>query len=310
MVRFFAPGDSMTSARVAVHVLSLALSGTLLAQATPEPSLPPPTSESESAPFFTRVLVRSEKLVSGAQLWVKNRNGEIVVVGWEKEEMHLTAEIRDTDRRKVELVIKQKNGGLDIETVFQQPLWSFDWGLVQTPRCDLTIFVPRRLVGYFRTTNGSLFISYLDGYAHCETTNGDIQLKHLSGEVNSETKNGTIESQDLQARIRAVTTNGQVILIGVDGGIAAQTTNGDILAKGLNGWGEGISLTTTNGSIDVSLGQLMGEITAESSDGSLDIRIPDAKVVAASKQSAHLLRPGRTQKISLRTTNGNITLRE
>jgi DUF4097 and DUF4098 domain-containing protein YvlB len=301
----------MTSVRIAAHVLSLALLGSVLAaQAPPEGPGPSAAVESDAVPFFTRVLIRSEKLASESKLWVKNRNGEIVVVGWEKEEMHLTAEIRDTDRRKVELVIKQKGGDLDIETLFQQPFWSFDWGLVQTPRCDLTIFVPRRLSGFFRTTNGSIFISYLDGYAHCETTNGDILLKHLSGEVNSETKNGTIECQDLQARIKAVTTNGPVILVAVDGGILAETTNGSILAKGLNGWGEGIALTTTNGSIDVSLGDALGEITAESTDGNLDIRIPEAKVLEVSKQSARLLLPGRAQKIRLRTTNGNITLRE
>ena len=90
----------------------------------------------------------------------------------------------------------------------------------------------------------------------------------------------------------------------------AETTNGNILAKGLNGWGEGISLTTINGSIDVSLGDASGEITAESTDGNLDIRIPEAKVLEISKRSARLQLPGRSQKISLRTTNGTITLRE
>jgi DUF4097 and DUF4098 domain-containing protein YvlB len=174
----------------------------------------------------------------------------------------------------------------------------------------MTVFVPRRLSGYFRTTNGSIFISYLDGYAHCETTNGDIQVKHFSGEAQVETKNGTIEGLDLQARIKAITINGQVLLTGVDGGVVAETTNGNIVAKDLNGWGEGISLSTTNGSIDIALGEATGEITAESTEGSLDIKIPDAKVLEISKRSAHLKVPGRKQKISLHTINGTITLRE
>ena len=303
----------MAFARVTAHVLSLALTSSLVAQAPTLPSEAPEeqaASEGTSLPGITRVLIRAEKLASGAKLWVKNRNGDVCVVGWEKEEMHLTAEIRDTDRRRVELVIQQKDGDLDIETVFQQPFWSFDWGLVLSPRCEMTIFVPRRLLGYFRTTNGSIFISYLDGYAHCETTNGDIQVKHFSGEAYAETKNGTIEGQDLQARIKAITTNGHVLLTGVDGGIVAETTNGNIVAKALNGWGEGISLRTINGSIDIALGEAAGEITAESADGSLNIKIPDAKVIESSKRSAHLKVPGRMQKISLRTTNGTITLRE
>ena len=300
----------MTSARFTAPVLSLMFAGSLLAQspaATPEAQ---DAAEDTSIPGITRVLIRAEKLASGSKLWVKNRNGDISVVGWEKEEMHLIAEIRDTDRRRVEVLIQQKDGDLDIETVFQQPFWSFDWGLVLSPRCEMTIFVPRRLSGFFRTTNGSIFISYVDGYAHCETNNGDIQVKHFSGEALLETKNGTIEGQDLQARLRATTTNGRVLLTSVDGGIAAQTTNGNIVAKDLNGWGEGISLLTTNGSIDISLGEAAGEITAESSEGSLDIKIPEAKVIGLSKRSAHLKVAGRMQKIDLRTTNGTITVRE
>lgn len=303
----------MISARFTAHVCSLALASSLLAQPSIAPSEGPeaPTpSEGSAIPGITRVLIRTEKLTSGSKLWVKNRNGSICVVGWEKEEMHLIAEIRDTDRRRVEVVIQPKEGDLDIETVFLQPFWSFNWELVLSPRCEMTVFVPRRLVGYFRTTNGSLFILYFDGYARCETTNGDIEVKHFSGEAHLETKNGTIEGQDLQARIKAITTNGPVILTGVDGGIVAETTNGNIVAKALNGWGEGISLSTVNGSIDVALGEAAGEITAENTDGSLDIRIPDAKVLAISKRSARLKVPGMMQKINLRTTNGTITVRE
>jgi len=300
----------MTSARFTAHVLSLVLAGSLLGQTPPESPEAQDASEAASIPGITRVLIRAEKLAAGSKLWVKNRNGDISVVGWEKDEVHLIAEIRDTDRRRVEVVIQQKEGDLDIETIFQQPFWSFNWGLVLSPRCEMTIFVPRRLSGFFRTTNGSILISYIDGYAHCETNNGDIQVKHFSGETLVETKNGTIEGLDLQARIRAVTTNGRVLLTGVDGGIVAETTNGNIIAKDLNGWGEGISLLTTNGSIDISLGEAGGEITAESSEGSLDIKIPDAKVLDLSKRSAHLKVAGRMQKISLRTTNGTITVRE
>jgi hypothetical protein len=300
----------MTSARFTAHVLALVLSGSLLGQDSSDSPEPQDAAESTTILGITRVLIRAEKLASGSKLWVKNRNGDIQVVGWEKEEVHLIAEVRDTDRRRVELVIQQQEGGLDIETVFQQPFWSFNLGYVLSPRCEMTVFVPTRLLGYFRTVNGSIFISYLDGYAHCETTNGDIQVKHFSGEVLIQTKNGTIEGLDLQARVKASTINGQILLTDVDGGIVAETTNGNIVAKTLNGWGEGISLSTTNGAIDLALGEATGEIMAESSNGSLNIKIPDAKVIGISKRSAHLKVAGGMQKISLRTTNGTITIRE
>lgn len=298
----------MTFVRFLAPVLALALTSTLRAQA-PEPEMPE-APESTPLPGITRVLIRSEKLALGAKLWVKNRNGDINVMGWDKEEVHVIAEIRDTDRRRVELVIQPKEDDLDIETVFQQPFWSFNWGLVQSPRCEMTIFVPERLSGSFRTTSGSIFVSYLAGYLFCETTNGDIQVKHFAGEADARTKNGTIEGLDLQARLKAVTVNGDVTLTEVAGGIAAETTNGNMVAKGLNGWGEGISLTTINGSIEVALGVATGEITLEGAEGGLNLKVSDAKVLENAKGSARLQVAGSRQKINLRTTNGTITLRD
>jgi DUF4097 and DUF4098 domain-containing protein YvlB len=300
----------MNAVRFIALLLALALHGPLFAQSPPPSSESTESADAPSIPGITRVLIRTEKLASGSNFWVKNRNGDIYVMGWDKEEIYMSAEIRDTDRRRVELVIQRKNGGLDIETTFQQPFWSFDWGLVASPRCEMTIFVPRKLLGYFRTINGSLFVSYVDGYTRCETTNGDIQVKDVTGEAYVETKNGSVEGRDLEARIKAITTNGQVMLTNVSGKIEAETTNGNILAKNLNGWGEGISLGTTNGSIDIALGDATGEITADSTDGNLDIKIPDAKVITLSKRSARLRIPGRLQKINLKTTNGTITIRE
>lgn len=303
----------MISVRFSAYALVLALAGPLAAQPAsgqPDASEAQETQDGQSMPGITRILIRSEKLEPGSKLWVKNRNGDVRVVGWEKEEVHVIAEIRDTERRRADLVMQAKGADLDIETVFQQPFWSFDWELVQSPRCQLTLFVPHRLLGDFRTTNGSLFISYLDGYAHCETNNGDVEVKHFGGEAQIETKNGAIEANDLQARIKAVTTNGRINLTGVEGGVVAETTNGSIVAKGLDGWGEGITLRTANGSIDISLGDASGDITAEANEGGFDIKLQDAKVTEVSKRTIHLKVPGRAQAIRLHTSNGNITIRE
>ncbi len=299
----------MLAGRIAL-LLFLALQQVLLAQTSQEPEIAQEAEESASVPAITRVLIRSEKLTLGSKIWVKNRNGDIRVMGWDKEEMYLIAEIRDTDRRRVELIVQTKDGGLGIETLFQEPFWSFGWGVVLSPRCEMTLFVPKTIAGYFKTTNGSLNITYVDGYVRGETTNGDVRVSDVSGEVHMATRNGTVEGRDLSARVKAVTANGPVVLINVYGGISGETTNGNIQARNLNGWGEGISLTTTNGSMDVALGDATGELVAESIEGILDIRLPGARVLETSKRRAHLQVPGRAQKILLRTTNGSIAVRE
>jgi hypothetical protein len=258
-------------------------------------------------PTGSRTERRTERLVQGSKLWVKNRNGDIRVTGWDRDEVLLTAQIRDSERRRVELVLQHKGPDLDIEAVFQQPSWSF--GIYVSPRCELILQVPRRLQGHFRTTNGTVAIENLDGYARCEATNGSILVNHIRGEVQVDTTNGPIEARSLNARIKGSTTNGRIILEDVEGGVRLETTNGTIRARNLDGWGEGIRLESTNGTIDVDLGKASGDLVAENSNGSMEIKIPGAQVIELTKHSAHVKVPGRTQSIRLETTNGNIRVK-
>ena len=254
----------------------------------------------------TRTETRSERLAYGAKLWVKNRNGGIKVNGWDKEEVLLTAEIRDSGKRKIELVVGRVGADLDIEAHFQQPAIRFSFGFTSSPRCEMTLNVPRRVLAYFRTTNGPVSVTNLEGYARCETTNGDILLRNLSGAAEAETSNGSVEAYGLKARLQGGTTNGRIILEDVDGMVKMETTNGPIRAKNLDGWGEGISLESTNGSIEVELGRATGEIHAENSNGSIEIKVPGAQSLAVSRHSAQVKVPGRNQQITLETTSGSI----
>ena len=206
----------------------------LLAQAPPPP--PPPAPPAPPAPMIgvdlpsaSRTEQRTEKLAYGSKLWVKNRNGGIRVTGWDKEEVFLTAQIRDSEKRKIELLVQRKGDDLDIEAMFQQPSWSF--GVYISPRCEMTLQVPRRLLGHFRTTNGTVAAEHLEGYARCEATNGAILVTDVRGEVHVDTTNGPIEARNLAARIKGGTTNGRIILEDVAGGIRLETTNGSIRVK-------------------------------------------------------------------------------
>ena len=284
----------------------------LLAQVPPPP--PPPAPPAPPAPMIgvdlptgSRTEQRTEKLAQGSKLWVKNRNGGIRVTGWERDEVALTAQIRDSERRRVELVLQRKGQDLDIEAVFQQPSWSF--GVYISPRCEMTLQVPRKLLGHFRTTNGTVAVENLEGYARCEATNGAILITRVRGEVQVDTTNGPIEGRGLAARLRGSTTNGRIVLEDVEGGINLETTNGSIRARNLDGWGEGIHLESTNGSIEVELGKAAGDLVAENSNGSLDIKVAGAQVIEISKHSAHLKVPGRSQTIRLETTNGSIRVK-
>ena len=277
---------------------ALLLGGALLAQAPSVPALR----------GTTRAENRVERLAYGGRLRVQNRNGSIRVQGWDREEVALAAAIRDSERRRVELVLQRQGADLDIEARFQQRGWSFGFGAVRSPRCEMALSVPRRLLAFFRTTNGAVTVARVNGYARCETTNGDIQVREVAGEVHVDTINGNVELEDLKARVKGGTTNGQIRVEGVEGGLDLETTNGRILARNLDGWGEGIRMETTNGSIDVELGRASGELRAENTVGSLEVHVPGAQLMELGKHSVRLRIPGRSQRIHLETTTGSIRI--
>jgi hypothetical protein len=253
-----------------------------------------------------RTETRTEVLAYGSKLWVRNRNGAIVVSGWDKEEVSLSADIRDSEQRRIELVVQRQGPDLDIEAQFQQPRLSLGLGSAPSPWCRMTLNVPRKLLGHFRTTNGPITVESVVGYVRCETINGDITLGAVAGEVLAETINGNVEARALHARISGGTANGRILLEDVDGQVKMETTNGFITARNLDGWGEGISLASTNGAIDLELGRATGDLLAENAHGSIRIRVANAQVLELGKHRVHVRVPGRNQKILLGTTNGSI----
>lgn len=260
----------------------------------------------EEARPLSRIEMHSEPLVYGAKLWVRNRNGAISVNGWDKEELSLSAEIRDFEQRRIELVLQRIGADLDIEAQYQQPRLNLALGSVPSPWCRMTLNVPRRLLGHFRTTNGPISVEAIVGYVRCETINGDIRLGAIAGEALAETTNGNVEARGLHARISGGTANGGIVLEDVDGQVRMETTNGFISARNLEGWGEGISLESTNGVIDLELGRATGDLLAENAHGSIRVRVANAQVLEMGKHRVHVRVPGRSQKISLETTNGSI----
>ena len=84
--------------------ITMLLAGSVLLAQAPPPPPPPPAPPAPPAPTIgvdvpsgSRTEQRTEPLAQGSKLWVKNRNGAIRVTGWDKDEVALTAQIRDSE---------------------------------------------------------------------------------------------------------------------------------------------------------------------------------------------------------------------
>ncbi len=126
------------------------------------------------------------------------------------------------------------------------------------------------------------------------TANGSIELTAVA-EVDARTSNGRIELEDVSGRVDVETSNGRVVGRDLNGdGVRARTSNGGIDLE--LGEPQDVEARTSNGTIELSVPEATYRVTAETSNGSTDIGVADD--------------PDGEFELELHTSNGSITVRE
>lgn len=271
--------------------------------------LAPALALSASQP--SRTLNRQEPLAFGANLWIHQVDGQVDVQTWDKAEVALVADFYDGNRNgkvvSCDLKIEKTNGGLKIEVV--EPKVKITFGSYTSPKCNLTLKVPRKLHLGLHSVDGDVRVSGLEGSVDCHTVDGDITLEQLSGDVKARAVDGDIAARMLKSRLKGGTVDGSIRLDTVEGSIEVSTVDGDIEAKNLDGWGEGLSFNTVDGKVELTLGKAKGQIEARTMDGRLDIEVAGLETIEKKEGRFTGKLPGRDQKIQIKTMEGNIRVR-
>jgi DUF4097 and DUF4098 domain-containing protein YvlB len=258
----------------------------------------------------SRVERRTEPLAQGAKLWVSQTDGKVEVQGWDRPEVELVAEFHDGTRgERLELDVRRVAEGLELEVRHPgRRHFRFFFGVHRSPVCDLVLKVPRKLCLAVHAVDGDISIRNLEGYARAQTVDGDIRLEDLSGEAFTRTVDGSITARNLRARIKGGTVDGDITLEGVEGGVELKTVDGRIVASDLDGWGEGIALTSVDGDLRVKLGKATGHLEARTRDGRIEAHAPGLQVRHLKGGRLEAVLPGRTQAITLHTGDGDIRI--
>lgn len=255
-----------------------------------------------------RTETRREPLAMGAKFWVKQKDGRVEIQGWDRAEVEVVAEFRDSSRgERVELDLHRVAEGLELELKHPKgPHLIF--GSYTSARCHLVIKVPRKLNLAIQSVDGDISVMRLDGFARCESVDGNIHLEDITGEGVVKTVDGNIEAKHLKARLKGGTVDGRIRLEDVEGGLDLHTVDGSIEARRLHGWNEGIALRTVGGNLTVALGQAKGQVEARSKGGVIRCTAPN---LSFQEQRNGLMRgeiPGGTQEIRLRSSDGDIRI--
>lgn len=256
----------------------------------------------------TRTESRTEPFKAGGSLLVKTQNSPIKVEGWDREEVSWTAEIRDSRDQPVRVDVRRLEGRLEVEAIYPE---EGHWFGGSRGACAFTLKVPHRLTGEFRTSNAQVEVRGLEGRLEVRTSNAALMLENLKGSLEARTSNGSVRARQVEAALRGSTSNGSLSFEAVTGPVDFSTSNGSIRAQGLDGRGQGIRLTTSNGNIHVELGTAKGQLSAHTSRHE-KVRVERQGVELVEMKSASEVKlkvPGGDQAIELHTSNGSITIR-
>jgi len=166
---------------------------------------------------------------------------------------------------------------------------------------------PTMLEAGVGTSNGAISVTSAQGRISLETSNGEVTLTDIVGQVSATTSNGRITAERCQGVLRLDTSNGAVSMTDVSAALDATTSNGAIHFSG-SLIGDANALETSNGAIVVAVPAAASvEFTARTSGASISSSLPLVGDTQG-KEWLATLNPPATSRVTLRTSNGAITI--
>jgi hypothetical protein len=188
--------------------------------------------------FASETETRDDTFSVGAtpKIVVSNDNGQIGVVTGNEGTVNVKATIRRPD--DVEYGVVQEGDTVRVEAQVSSG-WGWEFGAGPGPRVDIIVTLPADTNVDLRTSNGGIEVVDIQNSGKLRTSNGGISLENVKGEFEVKTSNGDIDFR------------------------------GEMTAGGMN------QLTTSNGSVEVTLlGEPSVKLDATTSNGKIICKLP------------------------------------
>jgi len=162
-----------------------------------------------------------------------------------------------------------------------------------------------------RTSGGSISIDGAKGETVAHTSGGGVTLGEIDGPVDAKTSGGSITVEGVNGDLQARTSGGSLRLQNVSGNLLAKTSGGSITARLLKQINAPADLETSGGSIRLEVPpDFKADIDASTSGGRVHVDLPITVKGTIDKSDLRGQLNGGGVLITLRTSGGNIEIRE
>ena len=236
--------------------------------------------------LVTEEFSQSYRVRSGTTIEIYNPNGEVVITGWDQDQVEIFA-LKETLRGREAL--DEVDIFIDIADRMIIQIEYPDPGSQVTVSFDIK--VPE-----------DVFIEVVECF------NGSITLEDVTGNPVLSTSNGSITATNITGIVTARSSNGNITVTGVRGLGDLRTSNGNIDAE-LPALHENLEIRTSNGSITLFLDSaLEADLEASTSNGTVDASNLNVDITELEQTSLAGSMNGGGRSISISTSNGSIDL--
>jgi DUF4097 and DUF4098 domain-containing protein YvlB len=243
------------------------------------------------AQSVTEEFQQSYDVAAGTVLTVDNQNGNIIVEGWNNDDVEVYAE-------KVTLYGQSELDKVSIDVTTGNEM------IVKTTYTNLFWFIspPRVTVNYIIKVPADVSVEQL------ETTNGDISLEGTTGDTDLISSNGNIDVKDVDGSVDVETTNGGITIEDTTGVRGAETTNGAISCE-IQSLSSNVEIKTTNGAITAYVAEdLDADLSMSTTNGVITIHDVQLDLESSSTTSVEGTMGDGGYDLTIETTNGSIDL--
>jgi DUF4097 and DUF4098 domain-containing protein YvlB len=211
--------------------------------------------------------------------------GDIMIEGWDRDEVSVKVIISGKHRDDVELDFDKTKSGLEIKA-------DIDHDRDTRASCDFVIKVPAKFDIEFQTMGGDVEIRGVEGEVSGETMGGDVEFENLKGYLAVTTMGGDIIVSDSEVDGKVKTMGGDVDITDVKGDLKGSTMGGDVTYANVVRSGDSdddeIVISTMGG--DLALDYAGKNIKAKTYGGDIEVT--------------------KAEKVNVTTMGGNITVEE
>lgn len=175
---------------------------------------------------------------------------------------------------KLEISVRRRNGSNWIN-------WENQYNVA------LEIYAPINTACDLHSSDGDIYLQGLESDQKCKTSDGDILINDVIGQVNGRTSDGDIEVNRITGIVDLATSDGDIRVENLEGEAELQTSDGDI-----------------------EIYQALASVTAQTSDGSIQFRDCSGSFTAITSDgdiTGNIIKL--KTKLSLRTSDGDINIR-